>query len=173
MQAAEKWRARGEGRNAFSEKKKYKTRNGSETLTACVRFSRSRPCLAQYVREISHDVNDGCRLQIIKKKKTCNGRAFQRHLGLTWFLQRRADSLTTVVVTQDTFKEATKGSGLLSCWENDNKKKKDRKTQRAGTEPPPSYPEERKTTKEGLCLGISEETKEYKRALHVKKIIIK
>lgn len=47
-----------------------------------------------------------------------------------------ADSLTTVVMTQDTFKEALKGSGLLSCWENGNKKNK-KKTQRAGTEPLP------------------------------------
>lgn len=64
-------------------------------------------------------------------------------------LQRRADSLTTVVVTQDTFKEAPKGSGLLSCWENDNKKKRKKDTEgRNRTSPPLTLKKEKQPRKD-------------------------
>lgn len=54
------------------------------------------------------------------------------------FYGRDFESLTTVVVTQDTFKEALKGSSLLSCWENDGLKKKKKAHKGAGAELPPS-----------------------------------
>lgn len=82
-------------------------------------------------------------------------------------LQRRADSLTTVVVTQDTFKEAPKGSGLLSCWENDNKKKRKKERHRGPEQNlPPLTLKKEKQPRKDFAWELARKQK-YKRALHV------